>query len=117
MRIYNDEQFGPVSPIVVFDNLSEPIQFVKKSPLRQQAAVFGQYDLRTESLVRVLGNLVCRVNTNSQCQRGPDELPFAGKRDSGVRELSVSEALLAFTDPSVIAGEDNETNRAIIGLH
>lgn len=114
IRIYHEEQFGPVSPIVVFDSVGEPLQYVQKSPLRQQSAIFGRDPKIVAPLARALKNLVCRVNLNSQCQRGPDELPFMGKKDSGVRELSVSEALLAFTDPGIVAGDDDEVNRAIL---
>ena len=36
-----------------------------------------------------LVNQVCRVNINSQCQRGPDVFPFAGRKDSAEGTLSV----------------------------
>lgn len=114
MRIYNEEQFGPVSPIVVFDDLEETLEYVAKSDLRQQAAVFTENERRAAPLIKSLRNLVCRVTSNSQCQRGPDELPFMGKKDSGVRELSVREALLAFTDPGLVTGDDTPTNRRIL---
>ena len=38
-------------------------------------------------------NLVCRVNLNSACQRGPDIYPFTGRKDSAVSTLSVHDAL------------------------
>ena len=31
MRIYNEEQFGPVIPVIKFKNISEPIEYMVKS--------------------------------------------------------------------------------------
>jgi glyceraldehyde-3-phosphate dehydrogenase (NADP+) len=57
---------------------------------------------------------VCRVNINSQCQRGPDTFPFTGRKDSAEGTLSVSDALRAFTIRTLVAAKESEANRRII---
>ena len=62
----------------------------------------------------LLVNQVCRVNINSQCQRGPDTFPFTGRKDSAEGTLSVSDALRVFTIRTLVAAKDIEANRRII---
>ena len=58
-------------------------------------------------------NQVCRVNVNSQCQRGPDVYPFNGRKDSAEGTLSVTDALRVFSIRTMVAAKDNELNRKI----
>ena len=71
-------QFGPVVPILSFRDISEPLEYIENSNYGQQASVFGRDPEEISDLVDTLVNQVCRVNVNSQCQRGPDVLPFTG---------------------------------------
>jgi glyceraldehyde-3-phosphate dehydrogenase (NADP+) len=48
-------------------------------------------------------NQVCRVNINASCQRGPDYLPFTGRKDSAVGTLSVHDALRSFSIRTLVA--------------
>ncbi|HSM50168.1 MAG TPA: NADP-dependent glyceraldehyde-3-phosphate dehydrogenase, partial [Thermoanaerobaculia bacterium] len=56
----------------------------------------------------------CRVNLNSQCQRGPDVFPFTGRKDSAEGTLSVSDALRVFSIRSLVAAKANDANEAIV---
>ncbi len=114
MRIYHEEQFGPVVPVVLYDNIEEPIQYCIESSYGQQASIFGNDTGVIANLVDVLVNQVCRVNINSMCQRGPDIFPFAGRKDSGEGTLSVSDALRVFSIRTIIAAMEIESNRAIL---
>jgi len=58
--------------------------------------------------------LVCRVNLNSACQRGPDIYPFTGRKNSAVGTLSVFDALRSFSIRSFVATKDNEYNKEIL---
>lgn len=104
MRIFHEEQFGPIVPIVPFKNLSEVTQAIKDSPYGQQISIFGENRGEVHKAVRLLKNSCARININTQCQRGPDELPFTGKKDSGLGTLSIVDALKAFSCPTVISG-------------
>lgn len=114
MRLYTEEQFGPVVPIVPFTDIEEPIRAIRESDYGQQVSIFGRDSALLAPLVDHLVNQVSRVNINSQCQRGPDVFPFTGRKDSAVGTLSVSDALRAFSLRTLVAARNHETNRAII---
>ena len=114
MRVYQEEQFGPVIPIVPFTDIQEPLNDMADSNYGQQVSVFGK-DIKTLSpLIDTLVNLVCRVNLNSSCQRGPDVYPFTGRKDSAFSTLSVHDALRAFSIRTFVASKDNAYNNAIL---
>tara|TARA_B110000091_G_scaffold67015_1_gene73696 strand:- start:1478 stop:3070 length:1593 start_codon:yes stop_codon:yes gene_type:complete len=114
MRVFEEEQFGPVTPILSFKDINEPLDDMAKSNYGQQVSVFGS-DVKTLSpLIDTLVNLVCRVNLNSAAQRGPDVYPFTGRKDSAVATLSVHDALRSFSIRTFVASKDNEYNNAIL---
>ncbi|MFY0631695.1 MAG: NADP-dependent glyceraldehyde-3-phosphate dehydrogenase [Flavobacteriaceae bacterium] len=114
MRVFEEEQFGPVVPIVPFKDIDEPLDDIADSNYGQQVSLFGK-DIHTLSpLIDSLVNLVCRVNLNSSCQRGPDVYPFTGRKDSAVSTLSVHDALRSFSIRTFVASKDNEYNNAIL---
>lgn len=114
MRVFKEEQFGPVIPIVPFNDIEEPLNDVANSNYGQQVSLFGA-DIRTLApLIDTLVNLVCRVNLNSSCQRGPDVYPFTGRKDSAVGTLSVHDALRSFSIRTFVASKDNEYNNRIL---
>ena len=114
MRVYNEEQFGPVIPVVPFDDLCEPIDYVVSSPYGQQASIFGRDRDLLAQLVDALVNQVCRININSQCQRSPDSFPFNGRKNSAEGTQSVADALRIFSIRIVVAARETEANREII---
>ncbi|MBK6898424.1 MAG: NADP-dependent glyceraldehyde-3-phosphate dehydrogenase [bacterium] len=97
MRVFHEEQFGPVVPVAVYDDVEEPVRAIRESPYGQQASLFGRDPAVVGRLVDQLVNQVCRVNVNAQCQRGPDAFPFTGRKDSAEGTLSVSDALRVFS--------------------
>jgi glyceraldehyde-3-phosphate dehydrogenase (NADP+) len=114
MRVFDEEQFGPVIPVVSFRDIVEPLNDMKESNYGQQVSLFGK-DINTLSpLIDSLVNLVCRVNLNSSCQRGPDVFPFTGRKDSAVATLSVHDALRSFSIRTFVASKDNDYNNAIL---
>lgn len=112
--VYNEEQFGPVVPVTVFDDVAEVLDAIAASPYGQQASLIGRDPAVLGPLIDVLANQVCRVNINAQCQRGPDVYPFAGRKDSAEGTLSVSDALRAFSIRSMVAAPMNDENREIV---
>ncbi|MEL4308489.1 NADP-dependent glyceraldehyde-3-phosphate dehydrogenase [Joostella sp. CR20] len=114
MRVFNEEQFGPVVPIVPFKDIDEPLNDVADSNYGQQVSLFGSNIRTLAPLIDTLVNLVCRVNLNSSCQRGPDVYPFTGRKDSAVGTLSVHDALRSFSIRTFVASKDNEYNNRIL---
>ena len=114
MRVYHEEQFGPVVPIISFKDIQEPLNDMAESNYGQQVSLFGK-DIKTIApLIDTLVNLVCRVNLNSSCQRGPDVFPFTGRKDSAVGTLSIHDALRSFSIRTFVASKDNDYNNAIL---
>ncbi|MFV0564347.1 MAG: NADP-dependent glyceraldehyde-3-phosphate dehydrogenase [Flavobacteriaceae bacterium] len=114
MRVYQEEQFGPVVPIIPFKYIEKPLDDMAESNYGQQVSLFGK-DVKTLApLIDTLVNLVCRVNLNSSCQRGPDVYPFTGRKDSAFSTLSVHDALRSFSIRTFVASKDNEYNLKIL---
>ena len=114
MKVWHEEQFGPVVPIVPFKNIEEPLEYVTSSNYGQQISIFGKNADDISHLIDPLVNQVCRLNINSQCQRGPDSFPFTGRKDSAEGTLSVSDALRVFSIRSLVAAKSTELNKQII---
>ncbi|MCA9673752.1 MAG: aldehyde dehydrogenase family protein [Myxococcales bacterium] len=114
-RLYQEEQFGPVVPVAIYDDLDEIDRFMRTSPYGQQIALFGNDPRELGRLVDALANAVCRINLNSQCRRGPDAFPFTGRKDSAEGTLSVSDALRAFSIRTVVATQQSEASETLVG--
>jgi len=114
MKVYREEQFGPVIPILPFGDIEEPVQYIIDSAYGQQVSIFGKDPDVIADLIDPLVNQVCRVNINSQCQRGPDTFPFTGRKDSAEGTLSVSDALRVFSIRTLVAGKGHDINKEII---
>ncbi|MCO5723444.1 NADP-dependent glyceraldehyde-3-phosphate dehydrogenase [Robiginitalea marina] len=110
MRVYQEEQFGPVIPVVSFREIDEPLDDMASSNYGQQVSLFGKDVYTLAPLIDTLANLVCRVNLNSSCQRGPDVYPFTGRKDSAQSTLSVHDALRSFSIRTFVAFKDNPLN-------
>lgn len=113
-KLYHVEQFGPVIPVVPFDNEDEVIDYVTQSKYGAQISLFGHDPIVIGRMIDALVNQVCRINLNSQCQRGPDTFPFTGRKDSAEGTLSVSDALRAFSIRSLVAGKGTPRNETLI---
>jgi glyceraldehyde-3-phosphate dehydrogenase (NADP+) len=114
MSVYHEEQFGPVIPIVPFENDDEPMRYVLNSNFGQQVSIFGQDSKRIARLMDAFVNQVGRINLNTQCQRGPDSFPFNGRKDSAEGTLSVADALRVFSIRTLVATKSTDNNKQII---
>jgi glyceraldehyde-3-phosphate dehydrogenase (NADP+) len=112
--LYTKEQFGPVIPIRPYKDDSEFLDFVADSNYGQQVSLFGRDAARMARLIDPLSNQVCRININTQCQRGPDTLPFTGRKDSAEATLSISDALRCFSIRSLAAAQATPESREMI---
>ncbi|MBC8035502.1 MAG: NADP-dependent glyceraldehyde-3-phosphate dehydrogenase [Chitinophagaceae bacterium] len=114
MKLYHEEQFGPIVPVVPFDNLEETIEYLIEATHGQQVSIFSNDADEVAALIDPLVNQVSRLNINSQCQRGPDVFPFTGRKDSAEGTLSVADAIRAFSIRSLVAFKMNESNKHLI---
>jgi glyceraldehyde-3-phosphate dehydrogenase (NADP+) len=114
MKVYYEEQFGPVVPIVPFENEEEAVQYVVNSNFGQQISIFGNDSKKIASLIDDFTNQVGRININTQSQRGPDSFPFTGRKDSAEGTLSVADALRVFSIRTIVATKATDQNKQLV---
>lgn len=113
MKLYSEEQFGPIVPIIPYEHVETPINYVVDSNYGQQASIFGKSPEHIAQVTDALVNQVSRININAQCQRGPDNFPFNGRKDSAEGTLSVRDALRVFSIRTTVATKYEDTNKEI----
>lgn len=114
MKLYHEEQFGPVIPVVPFDTIEEPVNYQVNASHGMQVSVFSENPEEVARLIDSFVNLVSRVNINCQAQRGPDVFPFTGRKDSAEGTLSVFDALRSFSIRSLVASKITESNKTLL---
>ncbi len=114
MRLWHEEQFGPVIPVAVYNTTQEIYDYLYQSHYGQQAAIFTKTSYSAAPLVDMLSTVVGRININTQCSRSPDVIPFSGRRSSALGTMSVEEALKTFSIETVVAGKANSINEDIM---
>lgn len=114
MRIYYEEQFGPLVPIIPYDDVEEPMHYVINSNFGQQVSIFGNDSKTIAKLIDIFSNQVGRINLNTQSQRGPDSFPFNGRKDSAEGTLSVQDALRVFSIRTLVATKTTDENKQLI---
>ncbi len=96
MRIYSEESFGPVKPVVRVNGVEEAVQVANDNPYGLSSAVFGRDIARAWSVANRIDAGICHVN-------GPtvhDEahVPFGGVKDSGYGRFGGKAGIEFFTD-------------------
>lgn len=115
-RVFREEQFGPVVPLTVFDNIDMPVKYISTSEYGQQVSLFGGDHGMIGYLLTSLAHQVSRINLNTQCQRGPDSFPFTGRKDSAEGTLSTLDALRAFSIRSLVATKSSSESVNIMKI-
>ena len=103
-----------VGSLTVAYSFENRCKYIVESDYGQQVSIFGQDANTIAKLVDPLVNQVCRVNINSQCQRGPDTFPFTGRKDSAEGTLSVVDALRSFSIRTLVAAKQTDINKSIL---
>lgn len=83
MKVYNQETFGPIIPIIAFHDEQEVIEKANDTDFGLSASVWSQDQSRCERVARALkvGNV--SIN-NVMLTEGNPYLPFGGIKDSGM---------------------------------
>lgn len=97
MRIYYEEPFGPVLPIITYENFEEAIAIHNDSDFGLQVSVYGN-DINC--LMAISSELdVATVNINGKTSRGPDNFTFSGFKQSGLGVQGIHDSIISMTKP------------------
>jgi acyl-CoA reductase-like NAD-dependent aldehyde dehydrogenase len=99
-RIFCDETFGPVAPIVTFKEISDAVRMVNDSPYGLQAAVFTQDISKAFDIAYRLqvGGVI--INWSSAVRL--ENLPFGGIKLSGHGREGLHDTLEQMTEQKII---------------
>jgi glyceraldehyde-3-phosphate dehydrogenase (NADP+) len=104
MRIYKEEQFGPIIPIVEYDDIQQVLSYGLNGKYGQQVSIFtNKSSPDAIALVDAFSAVFGKININSQCGRSPDSVPFTARRSSGLGVMSIEDALKEFSVPTVVS--------------
>jgi len=113
-RAFNEEQFGPVIPIAVFDSLDFVLDQLAASWNGQQLAVFAEGpDPDAAKLVDMTQAILGRININTAPSRGPDAFPFSARRSSAMGTMSVTHSIESFSIETIVAFKHTDANKAV----
>jgi vanillin dehydrogenase len=96
MRIYEEESFGPVVPILEFDDIEEAIKTANDTNYGLAGAVFSRNIPTALEVAQRIESGICHVN-NATVHDEP-QMPFGGVKESGWGRFGGSAALEEFTD-------------------
>jgi glyceraldehyde-3-phosphate dehydrogenase (NADP+) len=103
MRLYTEEQFGPIVAIARYKSVEDILEYVEKSDYAQQVAIFGYDEHTLRTFIDAWGSVYGKIAINTP-GRSPDTVPFSGRKSSALGVMSVRDALWEFSVPTVVAG-------------
>jgi glyceraldehyde-3-phosphate dehydrogenase (NADP+) len=113
MKIYWEEQFGPIIPLVFYDQIDLPIGYIINSRFGQQLSIFGRDIRPLAHIADSVRSQVARININTKCQRGPDLFPFTGRKDSAKGDFSTPEIMNFFSAKTLVAARESELSESL----
>ena len=96
MRIYHEESFGPVKPVVRVDGVDEAVRVANDNPYGLSAAVFGRDIARAWEVANCIDSGICHVNGPTVHDEA--QMPFGGVKDSGYGRFGGKAGIDAFTE-------------------
>lgn len=95
MRVAWEEPFGPVLPVIRVNSIEEAVALANASEYGLQSSVFTKDINKAFELADKLE--VGTVQINNKTERGPDNLPFSGVKNSGIGVQGVKYSIEAMT--------------------
>jgi benzaldehyde dehydrogenase (NAD) len=96
MRIYHEESFGPVKPVVRVDGVDEAVRVANDNPYGLSSAVFGRDIARAWDVANRIDSGICHVNGPTVHDEA--QMPFGGVKDSGYGRFGGKAGIDAFTE-------------------
>jgi len=96
MRVYQDESFAPVKPIIRVSGVEEAIACVNDSEFGLSAAVFGKDTARAWEVASRIESGICHINGATVHDEA--QMPFGGVKASGYGRFGGRAGIDAFTE-------------------
>ncbi|KVK79853.1 aldehyde dehydrogenase [Burkholderia cepacia] len=98
-RIVQEEQFGPIVPIIVYDDVEDAIERANNSPFGLGGSVWGR---DTKAAVAVANRLETGMVWVNEIHTQGVDIPFGGHKQSGLGTEHGNEGRLLFTNPKTV---------------
>ena len=105
MRIYAEESFGPVKPIIRVADEEEAIRVANDTEYGLSSAVFGRDVQRAMMVAARIESGICHINGPTLHDEA--QMPFGGVKGSGYGRFGGKAAIAEFTDLRWITLEDS----------
>ncbi|MDV4181682.1 aldehyde dehydrogenase [Rhizobium brockwellii] len=105
MRVYTEESFGPVKPIIRVTSEDEAIRIANDTEYGLSSAVFSRNVQRAMAVAARIESGICHINgptVNDEAQ-----MPFGGVKGSGYGRFGGKAAIAEFTDLRWVTVEDS----------
>jgi acyl-CoA reductase-like NAD-dependent aldehyde dehydrogenase len=104
MRIYAEESFGPVKPVVRVKGEEEAVRIANDTEYGLSAAVFSRDVKRAFAVASRIETGICHVNGPTVADEA--QMPFGGVKGSGYGRFGGKAAIAEFTDLRWVTIED-----------
>ncbi|EJZ18979.1 aldehyde dehydrogenase (plasmid) [Rhizobium sp. Pop5] len=104
MRIYSEESFGPVKPIIRVSGEEEAIRIANDTEYGLSSAVFSRNVQRAMAVAARIESGICHINGPTLHDEA--QMPFGGVKGSGYGRFGGKAAIAEFTDLRWITVED-----------
>ncbi|TBY74018.1 aldehyde dehydrogenase [Rhizobium leguminosarum bv. viciae] len=105
MRVYSEESFGPVKPIIRVSGEEEAIRIANDSEYGLSAAIFSRNVQRAMAVAAQIESGICHINGPTVHDEA--QMPFGGVKGSGYGRFGGKAAIAEFTDLRWITVEDS----------
>ncbi|MEN5276341.1 aldehyde dehydrogenase [Brucella sp. TWI432] len=104
MRIYSEESFGPVKPIIRVNGDAEAISVANDSEYGLSSAVFSHDLQRAMAMANQIDTGICHINGPTVGDEA--QMPFGGVKNSGYGRFGGKAGIAEFTDLRWLTVED-----------
>ena len=96
MRIYHEESFGPVKPVVRVSGDDEAVRVANDTEYGLSSAVFSRDVQRALAVAKRIESGICHINGPTVHDEG--QMPFGGVKASGYGRFGSKAVIAEFTD-------------------
>lgn len=104
MRVYDEESFGPVKPVIRVKNEDEAVAVANDTEYGLSASVYSRDIQRAMAVAARIESGICHINGPTVHDEA--QMPFGGVKNSGYGRFGGKAAIAEFTDLRWITVED-----------